>query len=130
MCEKVMSLEEFLKVEKQDKIIRLDDTITKLTRNKKLNKLIIISLASYINLQKVVYAVGTEKLDIAGNRLLNIVRYLGKFACLFFCFAEIIKSLAEGDIKSIGKIIMKYCIAFSSFYFLPWVFDVIKECFS
>lgn len=102
MGQKVMSLNKFLQESREKENKKIDKAIGKFTRIKKIDKLITLSLASYMSMEKAIYAVeNVEKLDAAGNRLLNIVRYLGKFACLFFCFAEIIKSLAEGDVKSI-----------------------------
>lgn len=128
---KVMSIDEFLELQKGEHKSKIDLIIGKLTRPSSLKKTMIFSLSFYLRFQEVVYASGEDiqKLNLAVNKLLNIFRYFGKFICLFFCFAEIIKSLAEGDVKSIGKIILKYSIAFSSFYFLPWLFEIIRSCF-
>lgn len=128
---KVISIDEFLELQRGEHKSKLDLIIGKLTRSNALKRTMIFSLASYLSFQEAVYAAGEDiqKLNSAGNKLLNIFRYFGKFICLFFCFAEIIKSLAEGDVKSIGKIILKYSIAFSSFYFLPWLFEIIRSCF-
>lgn len=71
-----------------------------------------------------------DKVAKAGGAILNIVRSFGYWICLIMCIVEIIKSLMQGDTKSISKIIAKYAIGFGSFYFLPWFFDLIKEMFS
>lgn len=71
-----------------------------------------------------------DKVAKAGGAILGIVRSFGYWICLIMCIVEIIKSLMQGDTKSISKIIAKYAIGFGSFYFLPWFFDLIREVFS
>lgn len=72
----------------------------------------------------------TDKIDAAGGTILGIVRSFGYWICLIMCIVEIIKSLMQGDTRSISKIIAKYAIGFGSFYFLPWFFDIIRKVFA
>lgn len=71
----------------------------------------------------------TSKIDIAGSTILNICRNIGYWACLIMATVEIIKSLSQGDTKSVSKIIAKYLIGFGALYFLPFLFDLIRNIF-
>lgn len=78
----------------------------------------------------IAYAVDpSSKIDVAGRTILGIVRRFGYWICIIMCVAEIIKSLGQGDTKGIGKIVLKYLLAFAAFYMVPWLFDLIKELF-
>lgn len=69
------------------------------------------------------------KVDIAGNTILNIVRRIGYWCCIMMCIVDVIKSLLQGDTKSIAKIMMKYAFAFAALYMFPWILDLIKSIF-
>lgn len=70
-----------------------------------------------------------SKIDSAGFTMLSLVRTIGYWICIIMCVIEILRALMQGDTKSIGKIIIKYILAFAAFYFLPWLFDIIKGIF-
>jgi hypothetical protein len=72
---------------------------------------------------------GLDKIDKAGATILNLCRKIGYWACIIMAVIEIIRSLAQGDTKSIGKIIMKYSLGFGALFILPWIFDLIAEIF-
>ncbi|WP_027633405.1 hypothetical protein [Clostridium hydrogeniformans] len=102
--------------------------------DKKLKALTTFVMANTLMLKKACassaeIAADLGKVDLAGGTLLTICRRFGYWVCLIMCIAEIIKSLSQGDTKGIGKIVAKYTIGFATFYFLPWIFDLIKAMF-
>jgi hypothetical protein len=103
--------------------------------NKKLKKIVTFALAMVFSSQKA-YAAGDkakdamDRLDEGGWIILMIIRRAGYWICLILCIVEILKCLANGDLKSIGRSVGKYLIAFGILYALPWLFDIIAECFA
>lgn len=69
------------------------------------------------------------KIDAAGGTFLLICRRFAYWLCLIMCIIEILRSLMQGDTKSIGKVIFKYVLAFATLYFMPWLFNIIKSIF-
>lgn len=122
---KEMTISEFLKRNNND----MDQVAGFILKNSKLKKFFVVGLASLMYAEKCYAATNTNKIDKAGMTILNIVRTFGYWICIIMCIIEIIKSLMQGDTKSVGKIIAKYVIGFGSFFFLPWFFDVIKDIF-
>jgi hypothetical protein len=49
---------------------------------------------------------------------------------LVMCILEVLKCVANGDTKEIGKIIMKYLLAFMVLFLIPWAFDLVIGIFS
>lgn len=95
-----------------------------------LKKKAVIVLGSIFYVQDAVNAVANlDKLNKAGNTIIGIVRDIAYWVCFAGFVIDIIKSLMQGDTKSIGKIGIKYGIAFSSLYIFPWVLDLIKDIF-
>lgn len=74
--------------------------------------------------------VNTASLDKVGFTMLTIIRSFGYWVLLGMCLVEIIKSLMSGDQKGIGKIIVKYLLGFGALYFMPFLFDTVKEAFN
>lgn len=72
----------------------------------------------------------TLSLDKVGMKILGICRKIGYWVCIIMCVLEIIRTLMQGDTKSIYKIIAKYALGFGALYFVPWIFDLIKASFS
>lgn len=96
----------------------------------KLKKQAIFVLGSLFYVQDAVSATGDlGKIDKAGNTILGIVRKTGYWICIVGCIIDIIKSLMQGDTKSIAKIMMKYALAFAALYIFPWMLDLIKAIF-
>ena len=71
-------------------------------------------------------SVDVSSIDRLGYTLLSITRSLGYWVCIILACKEIITELMSGG-KDIGKIFVKYIIAFGSLYALPWVMDMIKS---
>jgi hypothetical protein len=106
--------------------------------NIELKKIFIFSLAGLMSTQKALAApkstestkVALNKVDVAGGTILAVVRSIGYWICIIMCVVEILRCLGQGDTKQIGKIILKYLIAFGACYLLPWLFDLIRDIFS
>lgn len=96
-----------------------------------LGKKAIFVLGSLMYVNEVVNAAEDpmSKIDVAGNTILGIVRRIGYWCCIVGCIMDIIKALMQGDTKSIGKIMMKYALAFGALYVFPWILDLIKSIF-
>lgn len=132
-----MSIHEFIQYSNNE--ITLDDILTKKQSEKIMNTMItnkmferfaIVFIACTLIVCKNVYAsADLSKVNVAGNTLLTIVRTFGYWTCLIMGITEVIKSLLNGDTKSIAKIMAKYILGFSSFYALPWLMDIVKGIF-
>ena len=72
----------------------------------------------------------TTKLTHAGNAIFGIVQTVGYWLILIMCIIEILKCLMQGDTKSIAKVMMKFGLAYASFYLFPWILDLIRTVFS
>ncbi|APC82171.1 hypothetical protein [Clostridium botulinum] len=96
----------------------------------KLKKQAVFVLGSLFYVQDVVSASGDlAKIDKAGNTILGIARKIGYWVCIIGCIIDIIRSLMQGDTKSIAKIMMKYALAFAALYIFPWMLDLIRSIF-
>lgn len=66
-----------------------------------------------------------KKIDDAGAIFLSIVMRVGYRLILIMCAIEILKSLMQGDTKSVGKILIKYLSATLALYSFPWLVDIV-----
>lgn len=98
--------------------------------NSRLKKMVVFTLGSLLYLEDAVYASDFSKIDTGGNKILEITRHIGYWACLIGCTIEIIRSMMQGDSKSIGKTIAKYAVSYGALYLLPWILDLIKSIFA
>ncbi|CAM2972991.1 hypothetical protein HAHI6034_11770 [Hathewaya histolytica] len=122
--EEVMTVEEFLQMEKVKEIE------TYLSKNKNMEKVFVFMLGSLMYCQNVMACnADLSKVNKAGNVILNIVQTFGYWACIVLCIIDLLKHLFDGNTKNIGKIVSGYVVAFSAFYFIPWIFDIIKSIF-
>lgn len=124
----IMTLNEFLDNKRAKDNGELEYLAYKINKDRYLRGLTTFVLANVLYIRNAYASI--DKINKAGGNLLGVVRTFGYWVCLIMCVLEIIRTLMQGDTKSIGKIIVKYCIGFGSFYFLPWIFDLIKESFS
>jgi len=99
--------------------------------NSKLKKQFIFIVAMVFFLKgTMVYAAGPmDKVNVAGNTMLGIVRGIGYWCCLIGCIVDIIKALMQGDTKSVAKVMMKYGLAYGALFMFPWILDIIKGIF-
>lgn len=125
------TIKEFLEYEKAHK-----DTgeylASRILHDKKLNRMVTFVLASCIPSKRVFAGTASDalgKVDVAGNTFLSIVRKAGYWICLIMCIIEIIKMLLQGNSKAVGNVVIKYLLAFSALYFMPFLFDLIRDIF-
>ncbi|MEF9952179.1 MAG: hypothetical protein RR782_02765 [Clostridium sp.] len=121
--EKVMTKEEFLDFYER----RYGNKPLKL--NKKLTTLLIFTFANLMCINNVMAKVNMTKINNFGLDALEVLRVLGYWGCILMCMIELFKSMLSGDLRSISRIIIKYLILFGALYFLPFLFDIIREAF-
>lgn len=91
-----------------------------------------ILLGVLLGNSQVAYATGAESINVLGRKALDIIRIAMYWVCLIKCILEVGKEVARGgdNTGNIGKIIMKYVLAFATLYITPWAFDTVQETFS
>ena len=127
------TFEEFL----QKKDSKDYSLIDKALDNEKFNKFATVTLASALFLEKHTQPVlaadktakALAKIDSVGLTFLHLFQKLGYWTCLIMAIIQIIKTVLSGDKNALGEIIIKFLIAFSSFYFMPYIFDLVKDIF-
>lgn len=119
----------FLRRLKNNKIEYEEEFAKFVLKDKNLTRKTVFVMANLLSVDKVVLASNVGAIDKAGSMLFSICKNFGYWVALIMCIIEIIKSLMQNDTKSISKIVVKYVIAYASFYFLPWIFTLIEECF-
>ena len=106
----------------------------KILKDNRIKKMALFVMASTLNFNTLAYADTTEaafnKIDQGGMLFLRLAQKLGYWTCIVLCVIEILKCLFNGDNKDIMRIVLKYIIAMSSLYALPWIFDLIVSIFS
>lgn len=114
-------------------IIKFNDFINnnyhkkdKILHSKRIKQLSLFVLANCMYTQTVYAA----NIDAAGQKVLDVCRNVGYWMCLIMATIEIVKSLLQGNTKSITPIITKYAVGYGALFFLPWIFDLIKSIFS
>lgn len=75
--------------------------------------------------------IGEEGLRLLGEKFVSLIQMAGYWICFAKGLIDIIKEVLKGGEKAdgIAKILIKYTLAFSSFYLLPVLFDMIKGSF-
>lgn len=123
-------ISEFLN--KED-ISYLDRAIKHIKRNKNKYMLLVTIVALTIDLTAVssfALAPGTEAINVAGEKILGLIRDIGYWVAIILCSKDVLKHLMRGHMESIGSIIAIYGLSFGVLYFLPWLFDLIKSIFA
>ncbi|MDY3960962.1 hypothetical protein [Romboutsia timonensis] len=124
------TISEFLN--KED-ISYLDRAIKHIKRNKNKYMLLVTIVALTIDLTAVssfALAPGTEAINVAGEKILGLIRDIGYWVAIILCSKDVLKHLMRGHMESIGSIIAIYGLSFGVLYFLPWLFDLIKSIFA
>lgn len=122
--EKVMTVEEFLQMEKMKEIEIY------ISKDKQIEKVFVFMLGSLMYCQNIMAKnADLSKVNEAGGVLLNIIQTFGYWICIGLCILDLLKQLLDGKTKNTGKIISRYIIAFSAAYVIPWLFDIIKSIF-
>ncbi|WP_194190355.1 hypothetical protein [Clostridium chrysemydis] len=122
-----MTISEFINYTDQNKLERF--LVNKSARN-----LIVSGLAVALMLTSVqanALDVNTSGIDKLGNTFLVLLQKGGYWICLVMGIKDIISQLMKGgdNINDVGKVIVKYVLAFGSLYMLPYLFDLASECF-
>ena len=73
---------------------------------------------------------GTEAINIAGEKILSLIRDVGYWIAIILCSKDVLKHLMRGHLESVGSVIAIYGLSFGVLYFLPWLFDLIKSIFA
>lgn len=94
-------------------------------------KLIIIVSIILIFYSSVCFAgdLNLDKLDTAGNRILNIVRRVGYWIIVIKAVIDVIKSVTQGGTKDIGGIVMKYILMYLALWAIPWALRLVEGIF-
>lgn len=127
-----MSINEFLDYTEKTKLERL---AYQLLNNKNFKTCIIFSLAVALILidKQVVYASTPDLsgIDKMGRTFLGIIQHGGYWITLVMGLIDVIKQVPRGGdgFGNIGKIVAKYILIFASLYFMPYMFDIVKDCF-
>lgn len=98
-------------------------------------KIIVTVIAStlfLINNNNVALAAGIDSIQVLGNKFLDIVRNAMYWVCLVKGCLDVGKEVTRGgdNLGNIGKIIMKYTLAFGTLYILPSCFDMVRDTFA
>ena len=130
--EKVYTIPEFLELQRAKENTG-EYIATNIMKNNKLKSMTTFVLSTNLYCKKA-YAASTTvdalaKVNTAGSTFMSIIRTVGYWICILMCIVEILKALMQGNSKAIGNIIIKYLLAFSAFYFMPWLFDLVKDIF-
>lgn len=135
-----LSIKQFMQIQKKEMNmtsmeIDIDDFINRI--NPKIKRWIIFGIACTmvaISSTKIAYADGSlPQIDTIGNKLLGIAQQVGYWLCLILCIKEILTEILQGNAitnpSDIAKPVVKYALAFASIYFMPSLFNWIKEVF-
>lgn len=107
-----------------------DSEASKILRNKRIRKLVIILLALifwYLTTPSSVVFAGVGGIPALGAKFWSYVKVFSRWACMISCGVEVAKNVNAGDTKSIFKVVTKYVVAYSVVVLLPWVFDEIDN---
>lgn len=102
--------------------------------SKKFQKHLVVGLAVslfIINHPTVIYAAGTDGIDILGATFLSYIRKGGRWIAIICASIEIIRSGMRkgGSASEIGQIVIKYSLLYASLYIITWIFDLIEGAF-
>ena len=115
-----------------DFIKMLDKSIEHIKKNKKKYMTLVILIALTVNLSCInafAVAPGAAAIDAAGQKILDLVRKVGYWIGVILCSKDVLKHCMRGHLDSIGSVIAMYGMSFGALYFLPWLFDLIKNIF-
>jgi len=100
---------------------------TKVMKNARLKKFTITLLGLSLYFKDVFAVAATKGPDKLGWLLLGLIREWAYWVLLLWCIVEVIRNGISGDGKKTLPTIMKFVIIFASMYFIPSLFNAIKE---
>ena len=125
-----MTIPEFLAVQRNELSYKeIRQAQKEINKSYRLKRCLVVSLACNFMLEKYVYAADTSRIDIAGSTILSTAQEIGYWACLIMCLIEVIMALISRRTDDVKKICTKYILGFASLYFMPWIFDFIRDFF-
>ena len=127
---KSYTVQEFLN---REEVSYLDKVIDHIKRNKKKYMLLVTMIALTIDLSTIssfALSPGVQAIDEAGQKILDLIRRVGYWIAIILCSKDVLKHCMRGHVESIGSIIAMYGLSFGVLYFLPWLFDLIKNIFA
>lgn len=111
----------------------LEADLSFIEENKQIFKILTVSLAFALTLatNSVTAHAATRSLEPLGQSLMTTIQEAGKWVILIKALIEIIKDGLQGgeSYKSMGRTAMTYILMYSSLFFLPWVFDIVRDYF-
>lgn len=137
--EVTMTIKQFMELQRKEKDIidiRIENN-NLMAIDPKIEKWIVFGIACTmfcITNTKTAYAsANLPQIDTIGNKLLGIAQQVGYWLCLILCIKEILTEILQGNAitnpSDIAKPVVKYALAFASIYFMPSLFNWIKEVF-
>lgn len=130
----IMTIPQFLAVQRGEltyKDLQAESLAAKIIKNPRVTKCFVLSMA-LMNTLSVAYANSGDistKINITGNMILTLMQSIARWVCIIMCLVEITKALGNGTTKDIGKILLKYTLAYATTFILPFLFDSIEGIF-
>lgn len=130
----IMTIPQFLAVQRGEmtyKDLETETFAAKIMKNPRLIKCFTVSIA-LMNTLNVAYANSGDistKINVTGNMILTLMQSIARWVCIIMCLVEITKALGNGTTKDIGKILLKYTLAYATTFLLPFLFDSIEQIF-
>lgn len=111
---------------------KLDVQIEKYLYNPKTRTMLVTVTACLANTVTALAGVAEakSKMRSVGQEIFGLCQETAFWISLIMCAIEIIRALISGDRKSVTGIVAKYLIGFGALFFLPWLFELIRDIFS
>ncbi len=99
-------------------------------------RILVIVIAGVISLisanPTIAYASGLDSINNMGMKFLDIIRTGMYWVCIIKGSLDVGKELTRGgdNMGNIGKIVVKYVLAFATLFLLPWCFDTVRDTFA
>lgn len=115
---------------KKEKVIPISDFLKEYKTKRHLEGFLAFAIVNLIHCKKVLASnPNLTPINKAGEALLSIAQEIGNWVFLIMALTEILRSVVNGDTKNVLNIICKYLVAYGSFYFLPYLFKLIRPMF-
>lgn len=102
--------------------------ISEKLKDKKVELITTIVLANIITSRNIVSAADST-IDNAGGRILSLIQSGAYWICLVMCIIEVVSKVTQRDNDGVGKIVLKYLMAFGACHFMPAAFNLIRSLF-
>jgi len=77
------------------------------------------------------YAVNPDmtNLDSAGNTILYVLQKIAYWVIIVKCIMDLISSVMQKDLHSIGKTVITYVTVYAAMFFIPWAMRLVEGIF-